>query len=140
METQKKIKITVEVKIKASVEKVWKLWTLPEHIMKWNNASDDWHTPAAKNDLRVGGKFVCTMAAKDGSVSFDFTGIYDEVVPHKRIVYTIEDGRKVSVDFIPQGNETTVIETFEAETENTPELQKAGWQAILNNFKKYAEQ
>jgi uncharacterized protein YndB with AHSA1/START domain len=112
---------------------------LPEHITKWNSASDDWHTPYAENDLRTGGKFLSRMEAKDGSFGFDFGGVYDEVIPNKLIAYTMGDSRKVKVDFAANGNSTTVTTNFEAETENTIELQKNGWQAILNNFKKYVE-
>ena len=139
METASTTKITIDTTIKAPVEKVWKFWTLPEHITKWNSASDDWHTPRAENDLRVGGKFLARMEAKDGSFGFDFGGVYDEVKQHELIVYTIGDGRKVSVKFIPSGSETKVVETFEAESTNPIEMQRGGWQAILNNFKKYVE-
>jgi len=131
--------ITVENTIKAPVEKVWKCWTEPVHIKKWNNASDDWHTPSAENDLRVGGKFNSRMEAKDGSFGFDFGGVFSEVKLHQVIAYTIGDGRKVKVIFSGNGNETKVIETFEAESMNSLEMQKTGWQAILDNFKKYTE-
>ena len=139
METTEKTVITVEATIKASMEKVWKYWTEPKHITQWCNASDDWHAPYAENDVRVGGKFKTTMAAKDGSVSFDFGGVYTTVRQNKTIEYTILDGRKVQIAFSSQGNETKVIETFEAETENPHEMQRGGWQAILDNFRKYAE-
>ena len=132
-------KVTVETTIQASVEKVWKYWTEPTHITKWNSASDDWHTPYAENDLRVGGKFLSRMEAKDGSFGFDFGGIYDDVILHKVIAYTLGDGRKVNITFKDQENETEVIVTFDAETENPIEFQQQGWQAILDNFKKYAE-
>jgi uncharacterized protein YndB with AHSA1/START domain len=132
--------ITVETTVQTSVEKVWEFWTEPTHITKWNAASDDWHTPHAENDLRVGGKFLSRMEAKDGSFGFDFGGIYDEVLLHKVIAYTLGDGRKVNITFQGQNNETEVIVTFEAETENPIEFQQQGWQAILDNFKKYAEQ
>ena len=132
-------KITVENTVKAAVEKVWKLWTTPEHIQKWNNASNDWHTPRAENDIRAGGKFLYRMEAKDGSFGFDFWGTYDEVTTNKLITYTMGDGRKVKITFIANGNETKVIETFEAENQNPIEMQKGGWQATLDNFKKYAE-
>jgi uncharacterized protein YndB with AHSA1/START domain len=137
--SETKISITVEATVNAPVEKVWKIWTTPEHIMKWNNASDDWHTPTAENDLRVGGKFLSRMEAKDGSFGFDFWGIYDDVITNKRITYTMGDNRKVEIIFKSEGNTTTVTETFEAENENPVELQQQGWQAILNNFKKHAE-
>ena len=131
--------ITAEANIKAAIDKVWRLWTEPSHIMQWNNASDDWHTPHAENDLRAGGKFMSKMEAKDGSFGFDFGGVYDKVEDKRYIEYTIGDGRKVKIFFTANGNETKVLETFEAENANPPEMQKEGWQAILNNFKKYAE-
>jgi uncharacterized protein YndB with AHSA1/START domain len=131
--------IKVAAAIKAPVEKVWELWTDPEHIKQWNQASDDWHTPRAQNDLRAGGSFVCRMEAKDGSFGFDFGGVYDQVKTNEYIEYTLEDGRKVKVDFKEEGNETLVIETFEAEQTNSEEMQRKGWQSILENFKKYAE-
>ncbi|MGP7817909.1 SRPBCC family protein [Niallia sp. 01092] len=140
MESSNNVKITVETTVKAPVEKVWKYWTEPVHITKWNNASDEWHTPFAENDLRVGGKFLSRMEAKDGSFGFDFSGIYDEVKLNEVISYTISDGRKVKITFIDQENETKINETFDAETINSIELQQQGWQAILDNFKKYAEQ
>lgn len=139
METQEKTIITVECTVKAPVEKVWKLWTVPEHITKWNNASDDWHTPKAENDLRTGGRFISRMEAKDGSSGFNFSGVYDNVIPYKLIEYTMDDGRKAKVSFSGNGNETKLAESFEAENMNSVELQRDGWQAILNNFKKYAE-
>lgn len=131
--------ITVQATVAAPIGKVWKFWTLPEHITKWNNASDDWHTPRAENDLKVGGKFLSRMEAKDGSFGFDFEGIYDEVKTNEQIAYTLGDNRKVKIIFTDSGNTTIVSETFEAETQNSIELQRVGWQAILNNFKKYAE-
>jgi uncharacterized protein YndB with AHSA1/START domain len=139
METQDKTIITVENTIDAPIEKVWEFWTKPEHITNWNNASDDWHTPHAENDLRAGGSFVYRMEAKDGSMGFDFGGIYDEVRDNEYIEYTISDGRKVKVTFSVDGNTTKVVESFEAENMNSIEMQKGGWQAILDNFKKYAE-
>jgi uncharacterized protein YndB with AHSA1/START domain len=132
-------KITIAASINAPVEKVWAKFTDPEAIMQWNNASDDWHTPNAINDLRVGGKFVYTMAARDGSFSFDFGGEYDNVIENQLIEYTIGDGRKVSVIFSGKDDETHIEEIFEAETENPVEMQQQGWQAILNNFKAYVE-
>src|SRR5512137_401758 len=112
MKTTNKTTITIENVVKAPVEKVWKLWTAPEHIKKWNNASDDWHTPRAENDLRVGGKFLSRMEAKDGSMGFDFVGTYDAIKINELIEYTIEDGRKVKINFTSNGNETKVVETF----------------------------
>lgn len=131
--------ITVEALINAPIEKVWEFWTKPEHIMVWNAASDDWHTPSATNDLRTGGKFTSRMEAKDGSFGFDFEGIYDEVINMELIKYGMADGRKVQVDFIKDGNNTQIIEKFDPESVNPLEMQQAGWQAILNNFKKYTE-
>ena len=131
--------ITVETTINAPVLKVWKSWTSPEHIIHWNNASDDWHTPRAENDFRVGGSFLSRMEAKDGSFGFDFAGAYNEIKAHELIIYTLFDGRKVRINFDTAGNATTIIESFEAESENSVELQKYGWQSILNNFKRYVE-
>ena len=131
--------ITIETTVNAPVEKVWKTWSTPADITRWNNASEDWHTTSAENDLRAGGKFTARMEAKDGSMGFDFFGIYDKVVPQKLIEYTIGDGRKVKIIFSANGNETKVTETFETESENPIEVQRSGWQAILDNFKKYTE-
>ena len=133
------IHITIESKIHAPLEKVWQYWTLPEHIIKWNHASDDWHAPSAENDLRKGGKFIFRMESKDGSMGFDFNGIYDIVIPNEQIAYTIEGGRKVNILFSSDGETTNVKEIFEPEDENFIELQRNGWQAILDNFKKYSE-
>ena len=134
-----KEKITVETLVNAPIEKVWEFWTKPEHITHWNNASEDWHTTRAENDLRIGGKFLSRMEAKDGSFGFDFEGIYDEVLTNEKISYTLLDDRKVTITFSPTENGVQVTETFEAETENKLELQKFGWQAILTNFKNYVE-
>lgn len=131
--------ITIEATIEAPIEKVWETWTKPEHITQWSFASEDWFTPKAENDLRPGGKFSTRMEAKDGSFGFDFEGTYDEVTDHKLISYSLEDGRKVKIEFEEKGDQTLVKEIFDAETENPVEMQKAGWQAILNNFKKYTE-
>jgi len=139
METANKTKITVQNIVKAPVEKVWKYWTEPGHITKWNNASDDWHTPRAENDLRVGGKFSARMEAKDGSFGFDFWGVYDKIKTNELIEYTLGDDRKVGIHFTANGDETKLVETFEAESENPIEMQQGGWQAILDNFKKYTE-
>jgi uncharacterized protein YndB with AHSA1/START domain len=139
METGNNVKITVETTVQAPVAKVWECWTEPKHIRQWNNASDDWHTPHAENDLRVGGKFLSRMEAKDGSFGFDFGGVYDDVQLHERISYTIGDGRRVDITFTGGGERTTVVETFDAEQTNPIEMQQAGWQAILDNFKKYVE-
>ena len=137
--TTGKTAITIETTIKAPVEKVWKYWTEPNHITRWCNASDDWQAPYAENDLRVDGKFKTTMAAKDGSASFDFEGVYTNVQQDKIIEYTISDGRKVKITFSSEGDQTKVVETFETENINPVEMQREGWQAILDNFKKYTE-
>jgi uncharacterized protein YndB with AHSA1/START domain len=139
METNTATKITVHSTINAPVEKVWQLWSAPEHITQWCSASDDWHVPHAENDLRTGGNFSTRMEAKDGSFGFDFGGVYDDVKHHEFIAYTMGDGRKVSINFKSNNNTTEVIETFDAETQNPVEMQRTGWQAILDNFKKYTE-
>lgn len=139
MDASNKTRITVEATVNAPAEKVWEFWTKPEHITQWNSASPDWHTPRSENDVRVGGKFSARMEAKDGSFGFDFGGTYDEVVPNQRLAYTIGDGRKVEVDFKGNGDNTLVTETFEAEGTNPVEMQRGGWQAILDNFKRYTE-
>jgi uncharacterized protein YndB with AHSA1/START domain len=131
--------ITIHASINAPVDKVWKFYTQPEHIMKWNNASDDWHTPKAENDLRVGGKFFSRMEAKDGSTGFDFEGTYNEVKTNDRIAFSMFDGRKVRINFEGSSQGTKVTITFDAEDTNPIEMQRQGWQAILNNFKKYVE-
>ncbi|MFZ1807472.1 MAG: SRPBCC family protein [Cyclobacteriaceae bacterium] len=134
-----KANITIETIINAPVEKVWKLWNDPDHIKQWNAASDDWHTTQSSVDLRVGGKFSSTMAAKDGSVSFDFNGKYTAVNEHQLIEQELGDGRKVKVEFFSENGKTKVVETFEAEGTNPIEMQRGGWQAILDNFKKHVE-
>ena len=139
METAAKTNITIETTVQAPVEKVWAFWTEPKHITQWCQASDDWHAPHAINDLRQGGNFTTTMAAKDGSFSFDFGGTYDEVDENKTLKYTINDGRKVNIRFTSQGETTHIVETFEAENTHSEEMQRTGWQAILDNFKKYVE-
>ena len=131
--------ITVSTRVEAGIGQVWSCFTEPVHIMQWNQASPDWHCPASTNDLRPGGKFSSTMAAKDGSFSFDFWGIYDEVDTHKKIAYTLGDGRKADVLFQDNGNSTAITVHFEPESQNSLELQQAGWQAILDSYKKYTE-
>lgn len=131
--------ITVTTIAEASLEKTWHCWVSPEHITKWNYASDDWHCPSAFNDLREGGSFTFTMAAKDGSFSFDFGGTYTSVEPQQRISYIMDDGREATVWFELEGNAVKITEKFQAENIHSPEMQEAGWQAILNNFKKYIE-
>jgi uncharacterized protein YndB with AHSA1/START domain len=139
MEMKEKTNITIEATIYAAVERVWDFWTNPDHIIKWNNASTDWYTPRAENDLRVGGRFFSRMEARDGSSGFDFTGTYTTIEPYKQIDYTMDDGRKVQASFFSLGNITIVKETFEAEETNPAEMQRNGWLAILDNFKKYVE-
>lgn len=131
--------ITIRITTKESLEKVWNYFTKPEHIVKCCFASDDWHCPKAENDLRTGGTFCSTMASKDGAMSFDFCGIYSEVIPLKRYAYTMEDGRKVTVKFDMMDNNVILTENFEPENINSMDLQRGGWQAILENFKKYLE-
>jgi uncharacterized protein YndB with AHSA1/START domain len=138
MDEKKTIK--VQAVINAPVEQVWKLYTESEHVMKWNNASNDWHTPRAENDLKVGGKFLYRMEAKDGSSGFDFDGTYEQVKTNELIVYSISDERKVQVMFTKDDNtRTKMATTIEAESTNPIEMQRDDWQAILNNFKKYVE-
>ncbi len=138
IETEK-INITVSTTVNVPVDKAWALWTRPEHIVNWNNASADWCTPRAANDLREGGRFNYRMEARDGSIGFDFNGEYTKVVPDKEIVYRMEDGRKVAIVFTSENNATRINERFEAEGTHSDELQRSGWQAILDNFKQYAE-
>jgi len=139
METMETTLITVSATINAVVDTVWELWTSPKHITKWNYASNDWHTPRAENDLRVGGRFLSRMEAKDGSMGFDFTGTYKVVKTNELIEYVIDDGRKVRTEFINKGKRTKIVVTFEAESVNSPEQQQSGWQSIMDNFKSYAE-
>ena len=131
--------ITVSTEVRGSIKSVWESWTLPEHIVHWNFADDSWHAPAALNDLRVGGKFSYRMEAKDGSEGFDFSGVYTEIVALKVIAYTMDDGRTARVTFEENGDSTIVTEVFEAEQMNPVEMQQAGWQMILDNFKRYTE-
>jgi uncharacterized protein YndB with AHSA1/START domain len=140
MEAKDKIMITVLAKIDAPIQTVWKCWTTPENIVKWNHASDDWHTTHAEVDLREGGKFNSRMEAKDGSFGFDFYGVYEKIVVNQLIECLLGDGRTMRVEFVARDEKTEVIETFEAETMNTIDLQRFGWQAILDNFKKHVEE
>jgi uncharacterized protein YndB with AHSA1/START domain len=133
------IEITVDVLINEPIEKVWKIWNTPSDVMIWNTASEDWHTTHAEIDLKIGGKFSSRMEAKDGSLGFDFWGTYSQIEAPAFLEIFLGDGRKMSVTFSTEGNQTRVVEVFEAEAENTIELQKLGWQAILQNFKKYVE-
>ena len=135
-----KDRITIKTVVELPGETVWNYWTEPEHIVKWNNASADWHTTASENDLRAGGRFLSRMEAKDGSFGFDFSGVYDEIIEHERITYTLDDDRKVEISFQDKDGKTEITEIFEAEGSNTLELQKTGWQAILDNFRNYAEE
>ena len=132
-------RITVSAVVNKPVAHVWRIWTDPAHITQWCAASDDWHCPKATNDPRTGGKFSSTMAARDGSASFDFEGVYDEVQLHKRIAYTMGDGRTCEILFTEEDGGTKVVESFDAEAQNPVEMQRDGWQAILDRFKKHAE-
>lgn len=132
-------KITVEATVNAPVEKVWEVWNTPADIMQWNTPDPSWHTPSSENDLRINGKFKNRMEAKDGSFGFDFEGTYDKVDLYKEIAYTMSDGRTATTLFLEKDGKTMLTTTFDAETENDPEFQKQGWQAILNSFVKYVE-
>lgn len=131
--------ITVETMIHAPIEQVWECWTDPDHVMEWNHASDDWHSPKGRNDLREGGTFSYRMEAKDQSFGFDFGGTYTKVVDQKQIDFTMDDDRKVRTTFEEHDGHTHMTETFDPESENSPEMQREGWQAILDNFKKHVE-
>jgi len=132
-------KITIRAVISADKHKTWNYYTQPEHITKWNFATENWHCPSAKNDMRVGGKYIARMEAKDGRVGFDFEAIYNEIINGEKFVYTLTDGRQVNVTFKSRNNNTEITITFDQEKENSVELQRKGWQAILDNFKKYTE-
>ncbi|MHA8097891.1 SRPBCC domain-containing protein [Aquirufa aurantiipilula] len=132
--------IQVSANIQASVQQVWDCWTKAEHVKHWNFASDDWHCPEAQNTLEEGKEFHYMMAAKDGSFSFDFWGTFTQIEPLKNLEITLGDGRRVSVQFITEGEGVWVRESFEPENQNPEEMQKMGWQMILDNFKKYVEQ
>jgi uncharacterized protein YndB with AHSA1/START domain len=131
--------LTVEITVDAPLAHVWACWTEPTHIVQWAFASDDWEAPAAENDVRVGGRFKTVMAAKDRSASFDFCGTYTVVVPQHELAYDMDDGRHVLVLFSPQGTSVHITETFDPESQNPLEMQRAGWQAFLQNFKRHAE-
>lgn len=131
--------IKVQTLVAVPLERVWDAWTAPEHIMQWNAASPDWHCPKVVNPLEAGLKFSMRMEAKDGSAGFDFVGTYTEVVPKRLLAYTMDDGRKVRVEFAEEGGGVRVTEWFDPEHENAREKQEEGWQSILNNFKHYAE-
>ena len=125
--------------VDADIKKTWEYYNNPAHITQWNFATDDWCCPRSENDLRVGGKLISRMEAKDGSFGFDLVAIYDEVVPYRKIRSHLEDGREVIVDWTDKGNQTMISIQFEAEEMNPADMQRNGWQAILNNFKKYTE-
>ncbi|RZK01649.1 MAG: polyketide cyclase [Flavobacterium sp.] len=131
--------ITVEIMVKAPVEKIWKHWNEPESINKWCSASPDWHTVNARNDLRVGGEISSRMEAIDGSMGFDFGGVYTDVIPHEFIAYKMGDGRKVEISFREENGLTHIRESFDPESENPEEMQRGGWQAILSNFRDFTE-
>lgn len=133
-------KIQIESSIQSPLQQVWTYFTAPEHITKWNFAIPEWHCPRATNDLVVGGKYFARMEAKDGSFGFDFEAIYEEVIPQNKIVYTMPDGRKVTTNFEDNNGSTKVTTIFDAENQNPEEMQRNGWQSILDNFKKYSEE
>ena len=139
METSKTIKVTSQATVNAPMEKVWDYWNDPDHIIKWNSAHPDWHTPTASNDFKEGGRLVYRMEAKDGSAGFDFGGTYTDIRKHEHIAYTLDDDRKVEIHFESRGDQTHITETFDAENQNPVELQRVGWQAILDNFKQHTE-
>lgn len=132
-------KITIEATVNAPVEKVWQVWNTPADIMQWNTPDPSWHTTSSENDLRPKGKFKSRMEAKAGSFGFDFEGTYDKVELHKEIAYTMPDGRTATTLFDGKDGKTALTTTFDAESENDPDFQKQGWQAILDNFVKYTE-
>ena len=132
-------KITIHATISAGIQKVWNYYTQPEHITKWNFASPDWNCPSASNDMRIGGKYTARMEAKDGSFGFEFEATYSEITENQKFVYIMPDGREVSVSINEDNHLTNITVCFDAETENSVELQREGWQAILNNFKNYVE-
>ena len=133
------MEITISAIIKLDIERVWQLWNDPKHIVNWNSASEDWHTTKATNDLMKDGKFNYRMEAKDQSFGFDFSGTYTKIIDNELIEILLDDNRKVKVSFSKDTGETKIVQTFEAENKNEAELQRTGWQSILNNFKKYCE-
>lgn len=133
------MKITIETTIDATPDAVWDAWNSPTDIKQWNSASDDWHTTSSTVDLREGGSFVSRMEARDGSFGFDFGGEYTRVIPGERIEFRMGDGREVQVEFHTTPEGVRVRETFDAESQNSAEMQREGWQAILNNFKRHVE-
>lgn len=133
------MKITVETVVNADLNQVWDAWNNPTDIKQWNSAQDDWHTTRSSVDLREGGTFQSRMEAKDGSQGFDFEGTFTRIEPRRAIEYRMSDGREVTVEFIDRPEGVLVKETFDAETEHPPELQRTGWQAILDNFRRHVE-
>ena len=133
------MKIAVETFVKGKLSQVWDAWNNPADIRQWNTAQEDWHTTRSTVDLREGGKFVSRMEAKDGSEGFDFEGTYTRIVPHEAIEYRMSDGREVRVEFVERAGGVLVKETFDPENENPPELQRQGWQAILDSFGRHVE-
>jgi len=133
-------KITIQAVVAADRQKVWNCYTQPGHITKWNFATDTWHCPAASNDMRVGGKYLARMEAKDGSFAFDFEAVFNEIVAGEKFTYTMPDSREIQVSFEKTDDKTLVIVTFDPENENPVDLQRSGWQSILDNFRKYAEE
>lgn len=133
------MKITIETVVRAPLNEIWAAWNTPADIMQWNTPQEDWHTTKSTVDLRVGGKFLSRMEAKDGSIGFDFEGTYTRVVPNEAIEYRMSDGREVQIGFVERAGSALVTTTFDAETENPPEVQRQGWQAILDNFGRYVE-
>ncbi len=131
-------KITVEAFINADKQKVWDYYTSPKHITQWNFADPSWHCPSVTNDMKVGGIYNARMEAKDGSFGFDFQVVYTEINPFESFTYEFGD-RQATVSFKEQNKHTKIIVTFDPETQNPPDMQEKGWQAILNNFKKYTE-
>ena len=130
----KKERISVQTSVKADINKVWEFWTNPEHIVKWNFASDDWCCPSAVNNLQVDEKFNWRMESKDGKVGFNFKGIYDEIIDQKSISYKMSDGRSVDINFSEKGDNVIVSETFDAEGSNSDEMQRAGWQGACRRW------
>lgn len=133
-------KITIQAVVSADRRKVWDYYTKPEHITRWNFADPSWHCPTASNDMRVGGKYLARMEAKDGSFGFDFEAIYNEVTDGEKFTYTMTDNRVVEAIFKELGDNTELSIIFDAESENPVDMQQQGWQSILDNFKKYVEQ
>ena len=133
------MKIAIETHVNADIARVWSAWNTPPDIVRWNSAQDDWHTTRSEVDLRVGGRFLSRMEAKDGSVGFDFGGVYTRVVPQRAIEFRMDDGREAQTEFMERDGGVHVKTTFDAESENPPEMQRAGWQAILEHFKRHVE-